>query len=290
MNFSLESNIQTAVLDRNIYVRTVGAIIWVYDTQEEQWSEVYRNDSICDYAMVLNNDQLVVAGGVVKDGIKSTAKDVVAVWNVSSKRWDYPYPPMPTWRSGALSIRYQQYLIFVGGIQYSYSDDSDFYERIAAMNVEVLDTSRSQWFVAEPLPEPCYLNQCVAIRDTLYLLGSRSSSGHQVILECSVPTLISLATSKSTATFPTWKILPDTPLKFYSFVSYKDSLLAIGGHSSQIIPGIYAYQSDTSKWSNIGDLPTALTITMCVVLPSNEFFVLSGRKVYIGTPDFESSH
>ena len=154
------------------------------------------------------------------------------------------------------------------------------------MNVEILDPSRSQWFIAESLPEPCRLKQCVTIGDTLYVLGSHSFSGPQLIFECSVPTLISLATSESTATVPTWKTLPDTQLTFCSLVTYKNSLLAVGGLSSQTISGIYAYKSDTSDWSKIGSLPTALNISLFVVLPSNEFYVVSDcQAVYIGTPD-----
>ena len=287
LHVSSGSTIQTAVLDGTIYVRTAGSIVQVYDTQEERWSDPCRRpDSITKFAMVLNDDQLVLAGGVVVDASSYPTtyrcKNIVAVWNVRSKRWQYPYPPMPTPRSRALSIRHQQYLIFVGGVQYNYCSQSTF----ALTNVEILDTSRSQWFIGESLPEPCNLQQCVAIGDTLYLLGSLSS-GQQLVFESSVPTLISLATSKSTATVPTWKKLPDTQLKFLTFVNYENSLVAVGGLSSQIISGLYAYKSDTNEWSNIGDLPTALYFTMCVVLPSKEFFVLShNQEVYIGTADY----
>ena len=245
--------------------------VMVYDTQEDQWSMLCHrgHDYVKECAMVLNDGQLVLAGGI--QYCNGVAQNIVAVWNVNSKSWQNPgpYPPIPTPRNRALSVRHQQYLIFVGG-----------YRQITYVrNVEILDTSRSQWFIAESLPEPCYLKQCVTIGDTLYLLGS------QRIFECSVPTLISLATSESTATVPTWKTLPDTQLRFCSLVTYKNSLLAVGGLSSQTISGIYAYKSDTSEWSKIGRLPTALNIALFVVLPSNEFFVLGGGQVYIGTPD-----
>ena len=51
------------------------------------------------------------------------------------------------------------------------------------------------------------------------------------------------------------------------------------------IPGIHAYDADTNEWINIGILPTALHISMSVVLPSKEFLVVtSENEVYIGTP------
>ena len=266
------STVQTAVLDGNVCVKAEyeNSSVMVYDTQEDRWKLLcHQSGRVIECAMVLNDGQLVLAGGYQN----KTAQNTVAVWNVSSKSWQYPYPPMPTPRSRALSIRYQNFLIFVGG----YSQST------IAMNVEILDTSRSQWFTAESLPEPCRLKQCVTIGDTLYVLGSLS--GQQLIYECSVPTLISLATSESTATVPTWKTLPDTQLRFCSLVTYKNSLLAVGGLSSQNISGIYTYKSDTSDWSKIGSLPTALNIALFVVLPSNEFYVLGGGQAYIGTPD-----
>ena len=250
------------------------SFVMVYDTQEDKWNMLCRRSvGKKECAMVLNDGQLVLAGG----DLDKTAQNIVAVWNVNSKRWQYPYSPMPTPRGSVLSVRHQQYLIFVGGVTRN--------PYAAARNVEILDTSRSQWFIAESLPEPCRLKQCVTVGDTLYVLESRSFSGQQLIFECSVPTLISLATSESTATVPTWKKLPDTQLRFCSLVTYRNLLLAVGGLGSQTISGIYAYKSDTSEWSKIGSLPTALKVTLFVVLPSNEFYVLGGRKVYIGTPD-----
>ena len=292
-NLDFEISSQTAVLDGKVCVQTHvknSSSVMVFDTQKEQWSKLCdRDEPIRDSAMVVNDSQLVLAGGVQGTHGFEEDKKTVAVWNVSSKKWQYPYPPMPTPRSSALSIRYQKYLIFVSG----YQSTGQYYQNpaVRVVNVEILDTSRSQWYTAESLLEHSDLKQCVAIGDTLYLSESRPPFGHQIIFECSVPTLISLATcdstatSESTATVPTWKKLPDTQLDFCSLMTYKNSLLAIGGLLSQKISGIYTYKLDTSEWLKIGDLPTALNITLFVVLPSNEFFVVSGKEVYIGTPD-----
>jgi len=274
-----------AVLDGTVYMETEGwnnSGVVVYDSQEERWSVLCdRVDNIRECAMVLQDDQLVLAGGFQNSHWGRNAQNMVAVWDVSSKSWQYPYPPMPTPRRSALAISCQHYLIFVGGFTGSNSGECD------AVVVEVLDTSRSQWYIAESLPEPCRLKQCVVVGDTLYLLGSHYSLGcdDQLIFECSVSTLISLATSESTATLPTWKTLPDTQLNFCSLLTYKDSLLAVGGLKSQKISGIYVYKSDISEWSKIGDLPTALHNPICILLPSNELYVLSDKMVYIGTSD-----
>jgi len=274
-----------AVLDGTVYVETDGGNssgVMVYDSQEEQWSMLCdRGEGIRDCAMVLHSDQLVLAGGYIapQSRLSYDIKNMVAVWDVSSKSWQYPYPPMPTPRRSALAVSCQHYLIFVGGFTDNQSGGN-------ATAVEVLDTSRSQWYIAEPLPGPCRLKQCGVVGDTLYLLGSHFSWGHQLIFECSLRTLISLAKSESTATLSTWKTLPDTQLNFCSLLTYNDSLLAVGGLKSQKISGIYAYKFDTSEWSKIGDLPTALYNPICILLPSNELYVLSDSMVYIGTSDY----
>lgn len=283
------STLQMAVLDGTIHAQTErdnaidideefnessSVSVVVYDSQEEQWSVLCeRGEGIHECAMVLQDSQLVLAGGKSKGYPR--IKNMVAVWDVSSKSWQYPYPPMPTPRYSALAVSCQHYLIVLGG----FTDDE---LSVGSAAVEVLDTSRSQWYIAESLPEPCRLWQCVVVGDTLYLLGYRNG---QLIFECSVRTLISLATSESTATLPTWKTIPDTQLNFCCLLTYKDSLLAVGGLRCQKISGIYAYKSDTSEWSKIGDLPTALCNPICILLPSNELYVLSDQIVYIGTSD-----
>ena len=270
-----------AVLNGTIHAQTEGentTCVVVYDRQEEQWSMLCdRGERIRECAMVLQDNQLMLAGGRSK--VYPIIENMVAVWDVSSKSWQYPYPPMPTPRCSALAISCQHYLIILGGF-------TGGERSVRSAAVEVLDTSRSQWYIAESLPKPCNLKQCVVVGDTLYLLGSRPGLYHQLIFECSVHTLISLATSESTATLPTWKTLPATQLNFCCLLTYKDSLFAVGGLRSQKISGIYAYKSDTSKWSKIGDLPTALRNPTCILLPSNELYVLSDKMVYIGTSDF----
>ena len=80
--------------------------------------------------------------------------------------WEYPYPPTPTAHSSAWLIHYLYYLVVVGGVDCKGKNTT---------NVEILDTSNSQWYNAEPLPEPCHLQQSTRILDTLHFLGSSPS-------------------------------------------------------------------------------------------------------------------
>ena len=100
--------------------------------------------------MTVMNGELTIAGGVVK----SQFKKKVAIWNVLFHNWQYPYLPMPTARSNAQLISYQHYLMAVGGVTYPVGGTSYPLHQTRGspiMNVEILDTSRLQWYIAESL-------------------------------------------------------------------------------------------------------------------------------------------
>ena len=262
---------------------------------DDQW-KLHCNapDGVEEFAMTVMNGELTIAGGVVK----SQYKNKVAIWNVLFHNWQYPYPPMPTARSDAQLISYQHYLMAVGGVTYPLRQTRGS----PIVNVEILDTSRLQWYIAESLPKPCNKLHSVCILDTLYLLDPSVFSSS--FYRASLSTLISFATSKRKASTPTWE-RPPILRNFHGLVSYENSLLAIGSPttestfgfsnlSSPVIPSIHAYNADTNEWMNIGDLPSAFHVVLCVVLPSREFFVFCGQypfatadcEAYIGTQDY----
>lgn len=261
-----------------VYVNDGRSDIQVYESEENKWYlHCKAPDKLNNFAMTILNGQLVLAGGGIMDyldSLYSTVVKEVAVWNSSLKDWEYPYPPMPTERHSAQLISYLHYLIVVGGSEINHS----------IANVEILDTSRSQWHIAEPLPKRCSLKQSACVLDTLYVLGSSSH-----LFRASVSTLVSLATSKLKTDTPTWEMLPDIPFQCSGLVAYDNSLITID--SSKVIPGIHVYNADTNEWTRHGDLPTTLQVKLCVVLASKEFFIISsqgglkGYEIYIGTPD-----
>ena len=255
-----------------VYVNDGRSDIQVYESEENNWClHCKAPDKLKNFAMTILNGQLVLTGGRKEEGRfpqYSIVVKEVAVWNSSLKVWEYPYPPMPTARHSAQSISYLHYLIVIGG--------SDISRSIAS--VEILDTSRSQWHIAEPLPKHCSLKQSACVLDTLYVLGSSS-----YLFRTSISTLVSLATSKRKSDAPSWEMLPDIRFQCSGLVAYEISLIAID--SSTVIPGIHVYNADTNEWTRIGDLPTALYVKLCVVLPSKKFFIISRQdEIYIGTP------
>ena len=282
---------QTDIFNGKIYVKNTNfdrQDIVTYNPEEDQWDFHCKGPyELNNFAIATMNGQLILAGGIEAQRYSRSSttntQDRVAIWNETSQTWEYPYPPMPTARGSAWLIHYLHYLVVVGGV--------DRYEKNTT-NVEILDTSRSQWYNAEPLPEPCRLQQSTRILDTLYFLGSSPSmpvyeepSSPSLFFRASISTLVSIATSKCKAATPTWVKLPNTPFLCTGLVAYDNSLLAIGGFNAQHVPGIHAYDADTDEWINVGSLPTALHVSMSVVLPSKEFLVVTSQnEVYIGTP------
>ena len=277
--------IQIDIYNGRVYVKDTNydqQDIIAYNPEEDKWSlHCKAPHNLISFAMAMMNGQLVLAGGMLaqrysRSSMYQDNQDKVAVWNETSQTWEYPYPPMPTARSSAWLIHYRHYLIVVGGIDRGGKNTT---------NVEILDTSRSQWYIAKPLPEPCSLQHSARILDTLYFLGSSTLVFSTVLFKASLSTLVSVATSKCETATSAWEKLTDVPFLCSGLVVYDNSLLAIGDLNAQLIPGIHAYKPDTNEWTNIGYLPTALHVSMSVVLPSKEFVIVtSENQVYIGTP------
>ena len=189
-------NVHGFQVNGRVYVNNGRSDIEVYESEENKWYlHCKAPDKLNNFAMTILNGQLVLAGGERRehDYYKySIVVKEVAVWNSSLKDWEYPYPPMPTARHSAQLISYLHYLIVVGG-----SGGSEISRSIA--NVEILDTSRSQWHIAKPLPKQCSLKQFACVLDTLYVLGSSS-----YLFRASISTLVYRATSKRKSSTPTW--------------------------------------------------------------------------------------
>ena len=277
------------ILKGKLYVRSTGAAILVYIPEEDRWGRYCCTpDEVEDFAMTVMNDQLVIAGGEVHNKVCNK----LAVWNKTSKKWEYPYPHMPTPRRNARLISYLHYLIAVGGEIYS---QSNYYLiKKAVMNVEILDASRLQWYIGESLPKPCSKPQSVCIVDTLYLLQDCSPND---FFRASLSILVFEATSKHRTGTPTWEKLPDMPFQCSGLVAYDGTLLAFDRFRSQVIPSIHAYNADTNEWTKVGNFPSAFDVKLCVSLLSNEFFVICRQhtyrtneyEVYIGIPELASS-
>ena len=119
------------------------------------------------------------------------------------------------------------------------------------------------------LPVSCIDLLSATVNDTLYLLGG--TLGKQVL---SVSLLALTQTDKP----PTqWRILPDTPLEYFTPIAVHGSLLAVGGsHDEQSSSAIHVYDQEKNTWNKVGDLPTEREGCACCLLPNGEILVAGG--------------
>ena len=112
------------------------------------WSKLPR-PPVTSFAMASLNGQLVLAGG--------HGGDVrITVWDSGRCEWVHPYPPLSTGRSLPAAVGYQKYLI----VACRYPKRSD---------VEVLDSSSSRWYSAQPVPVGGHCMSSLVIGDCWYL-------------------------------------------------------------------------------------------------------------------------
>ena len=225
------------------------------------------------FSMAVVNNQLVVVGGVdVQTGMVTNN---LGVWNEQSKTWTHPLPPMTTaCRSPSVVVYENKWLVIIGG-----SDG-----RTALSRVEILDTTRSgQWYLAAPLPQPCYWASTATTGNMCSLVGGWSTRGvssrnmYCVCLDDLISQAVSQAAGTSAPSTPSpWMTMPDTPLGDSTALCLNGALMTVGGSGGSTT--IYHYQPSTRRWIKAGELPTGREGCACTVLPSGELFVAGGKR------------
>ena len=85
----------------------------VYDIEGDTWATL--PPYACVYFSMANlNKRLLLMGG--KDNKTGKRTSILGVWDEKLQRWCYPYPSMPTARSGAAAVTQgDRWLIIAGG-------------------------------------------------------------------------------------------------------------------------------------------------------------------------------
>ena len=202
----------------------------------------------------------------------------VVSWDQPSRSWRETLPPMPTPRGDASAVCYQHWVAVAGGCA----------STGCLSVVEVLDSTRQQWYTVEPLPVPAEGLQGALDGDRWYLLGGEGVLGKcKVAFSVSLPTLISEGLSHPGGASgageggSVWRPLPETPLGCCGVVVVRRGvLLAVGGKDSQSQrrSGVYAYFPGTWEWLHVGDLPTARHSSTCCPTSESSFLVIGGSE------------
>lgn len=269
MEYGMTYYPRTVVIQRKIYVggghadnNDQNCTIQVYDMDGDTWTTLpkYR----CRwFAMTVISNQLTLVGGKNISSPQST--DKLAVYEPSSQKWTYPYPPMPTPRHRPAVIMYGIWLLVAGGR----AGGRDL------ATVELLNTSTKQWLATSPpLPTSCGNISSTTDLDYWYLITARKQ-----VFRVSLRDIVS-----KSATSKVWTHLHDTPLENSAAITFRGSLLAVGGsHDTRTCTSskdIYLYQPESKRWTKAGELPTARHFCSCTPLPSGKMLVMGGKESY----------
>jgi len=204
MPFSMWNNSHSVLLQEKVYIGGGEAdtseracTVMVYDPHSEEWNTLPEYEAR-SFGMAAINNQLVVVGG--RNPSTGRKCKQVAVWDPESKQWVHCYPAMRTARHNLVAAAYGKWLMAAGGLgDGGYLDD-----------VEILDTTASQWYSTTPLPVKCDRMRSAVVQDKWYLIGGfEADNRFRTMFSVSLPKLISSAVSQKSTK---WNLLSDAPL------------------------------------------------------------------------------
>ena len=194
--------------------------VFQYNTSQDEWSHLPPH-FVAYFAVAQFAGHLITVGGMSDDG---STGNWVYHFKEESQEWEEFLKPMPTARCFLTVATTQSAIVAIGGA--TGVRDGKF---VPCATVEVYSSETSQWYTADPLPEPYAKVSSVTIAGTCYLLGGLDADGDFIatVLYASLASLVQKATSptrQSPSPTPVWKTLPDTPLKESAAASLSGNL------------------------------------------------------------------
>ena len=225
------------------------------------------------FAMAVLEERLLLIGGYNLT-VDKYSNELVEWVNIG-RLWRPVFKPMPTARSDAAALGYDQYLLVAGG--------SNGGEQLTVF--EVLDTNVEEWTTLAPLPVPIegltqsttYVNSNHPHLDTWYLMGwEKGLLNPPSVFSVSLEQLVQQAKEGTQAAI--WAQLPNPPLACCGVVAFQGCLLAVGGKDKKAAKrkDIYLYLPGTCEWLHVADLPTPRHSSCCFSPSSKEFLVIGG--------------
>ena len=259
--------------------------VFKYSPNQDTWSQLPICPTIY-FGLTQLDGKLVTVGG-------SRIDQFIPINDVyifqESETWENSIiPPMPTARFYPTAFNYKSTLVVSGGLTH-WDTDSKLRTRTDA--VEVFQTKTYQWYHAEPLPVGHCGMSCDIVNDTCYLIGGSKLGAASIQVYCtSVSNLISRtlppdhpetsSTPQASPSPPTWQVLPECPLSYFTAVELGGGLLAIGGVDDSESPSsaVHMYSPSTNSWVRIssGDLPVPRFLAAATQLEGGEVIFVGG--------------
>ena len=251
--------------------RTNLSAILKYNTVKDEWTRL-PNHSVWFFGLCQFKGDLLTVGGW--SGDMPTNK--VYHYIKEDRKWAEFLKPMPTVRVCPVLLTTTVVIVVCGGLVAGENG-----EPVETATVEVYSSTTSQWYTADPLPQPCAIKSTIAISGCGFILGGVGVDRKLVRSPFCVDmsTLIDRANTIHRGT-TSWKTLPDTPLTRSTAATLSGGLLAVGGHEENglVQSSVYMFVPPTNSWVKLpsGDLPVERFVTTTVQLSNNRVMVMGG--------------
>ncbi len=256
------------------YFRSSGSSsIHVYNPDKEEWKRV--PECFLEYfALVVIQGELTAVGGKQDGAVTNILLSLTNVGRVQA--WAECFPPMPTRRYYVAAVSTEQQLIVAGG----------WGENGRLSTVEMMDTKTLQWFTVASLPQRLSMATATLREDSLYVLGGLDDKGNatRTIYTCSMSDII-----RSSEASKCWQRLRDIPLYESTFTTFCNSIVAIGGRSSDYnpTPAVYTYNPSMDTWDIVSAMLMARYRCLVAVLSGGTLMVVGSHTSFGVTDNVE---
>ena len=256
---------------------SIRCVVVKYNVAKDEWTHL-PDLSMIAVGFCQFQGELYSVGGWCLEGQSSTNK--VYRYSTQDKKWVESLNRMPTKRGDVAVLTTTSAIIACGGDTVGEDGNIEILE-----TVEVYSSTTSQWYTADPLPEPCAAMSSVTISGSGYLLGGSQKqvrSAFCVDMATLIDRAISLTGDRDTTSI--WKTLPDTPLTGSAAATLNGGLLAVGGRIKGIgvQSAVHVFITSTNSWVKLpfGNLPSERFVCISVQLPNDRVMVIGGMDKY----------
>ena len=250
-------------------------MVQVYNLDRKKWNKLPSAPQLhCEAAAIFN--KLVLIGGA--EAASCTVTNLVTTW--TGKCWQQDLPPMPTKRIRPGVTTYGGFVIVAGG-----------WANVKRLlgSIDVLDTSKRQWWTAVnlQLPQPMAGLTATISGTYIYVSGAfvhcstaadifRTSRSVWQLPMSKVSKV--LAKAEQSQPLHQWTQIADTPNYRPALLQGTAHLVAIGGHDKLDRPtsDIAIYNPHTNKWFTVGYLYTPCDQCSVVSFNRLSFIVIGG--------------
>jgi len=259
---------------------------FVYDSGKDSWA-VMSCLPCAKFSLITvdNLKQLLAIGGLSKCNGVLEISNKVYLWDAEKERWTTPYPNMPTGRCISSTICHESSVIVAGGT--TCLNPLTNTNVVEILNINSYQLSDSYWSTVEQLPYAMYSAIPLIVNNTLYI-----TVGYDRDNECTCGVVAAsldklLQSGNACSSGQVWKKLPDMPYASFAINHFEGHLITFTGDQLverpdednpifKLIPFIHLFNSDTSSWNYVGDVPLGYYIGRSIHITENKIFFVGG--------------